>query len=60
MIVALPLYRLTKFLEFFDLLEDEVEEDFLPIMQYFGETYVIGRPARGRRRAVVPRYAPAV
>ncbi|CAD7001080.1 unnamed protein product [Ceratitis capitata] len=27
-----------------------------PVLDYFGETYVIGKPARGRRRGILPRY----
>lgn len=42
----------------FRMLQDEVEEKLDSILIYFGETYVIGRPARGRRRAVPPRYPP--
>lgn len=38
----------------FDLLRDEVANDLLPILGNFGETYVIGRIARYRHRAVAP------
>ena len=35
------------------------EDDFKPVLDYFGKTYVHGVPAKGRRRAVAPRYSPA-
>lgn len=38
----------------FDLLRDGVPEDLLVIANYFEATYVCGRSAMGRRRAVVP------
>lgn len=40
-----------------DLLEDAPAE-IKPVYHYFDRTYVRGVPARGRRRAVLPRYAP--
>ena len=43
----------TVFLE----LQGEAPAALLPIFTYFSQTYVNGRPGRGRRRAVPPRYA---
>ncbi len=40
----------------FDLLESKVDEDLLPVFEYFEEYYVTGRAWRGRRRAVPPWY----
>lgn len=40
----------------FDLLVDEIEEELLPIADYFEEYYVRVRPDRERRKAVLPRY----
>ena len=42
----------------FELLAAEAPEDLQPVLDYFENTYVSGRPARGRRRAVPPRYIP--
>ena len=44
--------------ETFDILIDEVPENFFPVAEYFGVTYLRGRPARGRRRAIPIRYDP--
>jgi len=40
----------------FDELRGVAPENFLQVMDCFEETYVVGRRARGRRRAVPPRY----
>lgn len=58
MIAALAFVPVEEVPRIFRLLQNLVEEELLPVMQYFGETYVIGRPARGRRKAVAPRYSP--
>lgn len=44
----------------FRRLESHLVEDLAPIYEYFGEYYVLGRPVRGRRKAVPLRYAPPV
>ena len=38
-------------------LHDVAPEELLPIRNYFSETYIYERAARGRRREVPPRYA---
>lgn len=40
----------------FQILSDHTPEELLPVLDYFGENYVLGRPARGSRRAIPPRY----
>lgn len=42
----------------FNLLDTNAPEELEDIVDYFGKTYVIGVPARGRRRARQPRYPP--
>ncbi|XP_043469652.1 uncharacterized protein LOC122503242 [Leptopilina heterotoma] len=44
--------------EFFDNLIDDVPEDFVHVADYFEVTYVRGRAARGRRKAVSVRNPP--
>ena len=43
---------------FFNILRSSISIDcnLEPVSEYVKETYVIGRPGRGRRRAVPPRY----
>ncbi|XP_043473262.1 uncharacterized protein LOC122505604 [Leptopilina heterotoma] len=40
----------------FQLLAEKAPEELLPVLDYFNENYITGRPARGRRRAIPPRY----
>jgi len=42
----------------FDQLKATCPAPALPVMQYFERTYVRGRPGRGRRPAIAPRYHP--
>lgn len=58
MILALAYVPVDDVSRCFGLLEEHVDEDLLPVLEYFGETYAIGKPCRGRRRAVPPRYEP--
>lgn len=44
----------------FDVLYDDLPEDFFPIANYFEVNYIRGIRARGRRRAVRVRYHPAL
>lgn len=44
----------------FKLLQEHVNEELEEVIDYLKEYYVIGRPGRGRRRAVPPRYEPAL
>lgn len=61
MIVALTLFNRTdEFPRVFCLLQDRANTNLLPVVEYFGETYVIGRPARRSRRIIAPRYATAL
>lgn len=41
-----------------ETLRSHLVQDLKPIYDYFKKTYVSGTPARGRRRAVPPRYPP--
>jgi len=40
----------------YDALSDDIPEEGLPVAVYFEENYIVGRRARGRRRAVPPRF----
>ena len=44
---------------FNDIMEDDLPEAVLSVYETVEKTYVTGTPARGRRRAVPPRYPPA-
>lgn len=56
MMTALAFVPVEHVQEVFRLFKCKVPENVLPIVDYFEETYVLGRPGRGRRRAVPPRY----
>ena len=56
MILALACVPPEDVADAFSVLHDEVPDELLNIMDYFSTTYVNGRPARGRRRGVAPRY----
>ena len=56
MMLALAFVPSDDVLHSFGLVRDEVDDLLLPIIDYFEKTYVSGIPARGRRRAVLPRY----
>lgn len=60
MMAALAFVPMQQVPRVFRLLHDEVDYELLPLSQYFGKTYVVGRLARGRRKAVDPRYPPAL
>lgn len=60
MMLAVAYVPLEDVLRVFNLLRDRCPEDFLPVLEYFARTYVHGIPARGRRRAVLPRYPPSL
>lgn len=60
MIAALAFVPTDEVPRIFRLLYNDIDDELLPVMQYFEETYVIGKPARGRRKAVAPRYAPVI
>ena len=42
----------------FDALNQHTPASMVDYFDYFNATYVKGKPARGRRRAVLPRYVP--
>ncbi|XP_051173358.1 uncharacterized protein LOC127289462 [Leptopilina boulardi] len=46
--------------EHFDTLMEDIPDDFICVADYFEVTYVRGKPARGRRKAVAPRYSPEI
>lgn len=58
MVLALAFVPEDDVAETFDLLAAQAPEEVEPILDYFQNTYVTGRPRRGRRRAVPPRYVP--
>lgn len=57
---SLPFIPLSDLLTVFDAIMDEVHEDVVPLGLYIETTYVRGRPARGRRKAIEPRYPPTL
>ena len=40
----------------FDLVANNVPQEFSPIVDYLEEYHIVGRPGRGRRKAIPPRY----
>lgn len=44
----------------FDSFFDDIPEEFIPVAEYFEVTYIHGKPARGRRKTLPIRYAPAL
>ena len=58
MLCALAFVPVDHVVEHFDSLLQQVPEEFLPVADYFEENYVRSIKARGRRRAVPPRYHP--
>ena len=56
--MALPFIPLQDVQEVWELLYDNMQEEIIELASYVETTYVTGRPARGRRRAVPPRFAP--
>lgn len=58
-LLALPFVPLPQILQVFDELQDEsLPEEVVPLYLYVERTWYRGVPARGRRRAVAPRYRP--
>ena len=60
MILALAFVPVADVRSTFLKLRQECSPNLLPLMDYFDKTYVRGRPARGRRHGVPPRYSPEV
>ncbi|XP_051157755.1 uncharacterized protein LOC127279449 [Leptopilina boulardi] len=60
MMCALTFVPPNRVSEFFDILVDDIPEDFDHVADYFEVTYVRGKAARGRRRAVNVRYPPKI
>lgn len=58
MVAALAYVPVDQVPRIFKILEQYVQEELVDVLQYFGEYYVIGRPGRGRRKAVAPRFPP--
>lgn len=56
--MALPFVPLDEILTVFNELKDDAPDEVEDFVQYLERTYVKGRPARGRRRAVPPRFPP--
>ena len=59
-LLALPFVPLVDVESVFDLIVSHCPDDAMDLADYVEATYVRGRVARGRRRATLPRYAPAV
>lgn len=57
-LMGLPFIPLDNIEEVFDYLLEISHDDVQDLMTYFETTYLRGRPARGRRRAVPPRFPP--
>lgn len=58
MMCATAFVPVDRVLEFFDAFMDDAPEDFIPVADYFEVTYVRGKKAQGRRKAVNARYPP--
>lgn len=59
-ILALPFLPLADIIEAFVDLQDVIDDEVRPLWRYVDETYVRGRRAWGRRRAVAPLFPPSV
>lgn len=58
MLCALAFVPPDDVIKHFETLEEDIPDQVLPIADYLEVNYIRGRPARGRRRAVSPRYKP--
>lgn len=56
MILAVAFVPIADVSDVFDQLHDELPPELDVIADYFDDTYIKGKPARGRRQAVPPRY----
>lgn len=59
-LMALPFIPLEDVVDTFDELVEEIHEDVIDFAEYIERTYIRGTRARGRRRAVPPRFPPVV
>lgn len=59
-LLALPFIPLSNLFDVFDELFNVLHESVIPIWQYLELYYVRGREGRGRRRAVLPTFPPAI
>jgi len=60
MMCALSFTPVDDVLEVFDLFANQALESFTNVVDYIEVTFIRGRTARGRRRAVPVRYVPAL
>ena len=56
MLISLAFLPPADVIDAFEELQDDVPGSMKPILQYFDDTYLRGRPRRGRRAAVPPPY----
>lgn len=59
-LLGLPFIPLEDIVEIFVELRNTICSLVIPVWQYLDETYVRGRPARGRRRATPPLFPPSI
>ena len=59
-LLALPFIPLHDLEETFDNLLDTIHDDVQDVATYMETTYIRDRPARGRRRAIPPRFVPQI
>jgi len=59
-VLGLPFLPLDDVIDVFNDMEDDLSDAVLEVYEYFEKTYLVGTPGRGRRRAVPPRYPPAI
>lgn len=58
MLLALAFVPVADVVDVFTILHDEAPDELLEVIDYFSLYYVNGKPRRGRRAAVKPRYPP--
>lgn len=59
-LLGLPFIPLPDIPEVFDMIYENLHNDVLPLWDYIDDTYVRGRPTRGRRQATAPDFAPPI
>lgn len=58
MMLSIAYVPLDDVIRVFRAFSNQAPEELSNVVKYFDQTYVEGKPARGRREAVAPRYAP--
>lgn len=58
MILALDFLPCDEVANTYNILKNFLCQNLLPVLEFFAETYIIGRPGRGRRKHIPPWYPP--